>query len=77
MNYTGWKISGILSENCLIGMDGSLKLGDFGLARKVKNGELSKTFCGSTDYAAPELFRQVTLYQLAYVTYCMRHTVYV
>ena len=42
-------------------MDGSLKLGDFGLARKVKNGELSKTFCGSSDYAAPELFRQVML----------------
>merc|ERR1711917_849 len=48
----------IKCENCLIGMDGTLKLGDFGLARKVKNGELSKTFCGSSDYAAPELFRQ-------------------
>jgi len=48
----------IKCENCLIGMDGTLKLGDFGLARKMKNGELSKTFCGSTDYAAPELFRQ-------------------
>ena len=50
-------------------MDGSLKLGDFGLARKVKNGELSKTFCGSSDYAAPELFRQVMLDK-----YCMTHT---
>jgi len=48
----------IKCENCLIGMDGTLKLGDFGLARKVKNGELSTTFCGSSDYAAPELFRQ-------------------
>ena len=50
-------------------MDGTLKLGDFGLARKVKNGELSKTFCGSSDYAAPELFRQVVLNN-----YCMSHT---
>ena len=57
-------------------MDGTLKLGDFGLARKVKNGELSKTFCGSSDYAAPELFRQVMLNKLTKVrgltyTHCM------
>ena len=57
-------------------MDGTLKLGDFGLARKVKNGELSKTFCGSSDYAAPELFRQVMLNKLIKVrwftyTHCM------
>ena len=66
--------SQFLSENCLIGMDGSLKLGDFGLARKVKNGELSKTFCGSSDYAAPELFRQVMLnkYCLSHICHCMK-----
>ena len=39
-------------------MDGSLKIGDFGLARRMEEGEKSKTFCGSTDYAAPELFVQ-------------------
>lgn len=57
-------------------MDGTLKLGDFGLARKVKNGELSKTFCGSSDYAAPELFRQVMLDKLTKVRW-LTHTVWV
>ena len=43
------------SENCLIGFDGVLKLCDFGFARTLDEGELSRTFCGSTVYAAPEV----------------------
>ena len=43
------------SENCLIGYDGILKLGDFGFARSMEQDALSTTFCGSTIYAAPEI----------------------
>ena len=45
----------IFSENCLIGFDGVLKLGDFGFARSMECDQLSRTFCGSTVYAAPEI----------------------
>ena len=45
----------IFSENCLIGYDGLLKLGDFGFARSLADDELSRTYCGSTVYAAPEI----------------------
>jgi len=45
----------IKCENCLIGYDGVLKLGDFGFARSLDENELSRTFCGSTVYAAPEI----------------------
>ena len=48
-------IYGISSENCLIGYDGVLKLGDFGFARSVERERLSQTYCGSTLYAAPEV----------------------
>ena len=61
-------------------MDGSLKLGDFGLARKMEEGEKSKTFCGSTDYAAPELFVQgmvlIYMYYVPYYIYYMIHIDY-
>jgi len=45
----------IKCENCLIGYDGLLKLGDFGFARSLADDELSRTYCGSTVYAAPEI----------------------
>jgi len=45
----------IKCENCLIGYDGVLKLGDFGFARTFGDNDLSRTFCGSTVYAAPEI----------------------
>ena len=49
------KITSIFSENCLIGYNGILKLGDFGFARSMEQDSLSSTFCGSTVYAAPEI----------------------
>jgi len=45
----------IKCENCLIGYNGILKLGDFGFARSMEQDSLSSTFCGSTVYAAPEI----------------------
>jgi len=45
----------IKCENCFISFNGVLKLGDFGFARTIDGDELSRTFCGSTVYAAPEI----------------------
>ena len=54
------------SENCLIGFDGVLKLGDFGFARSVEGESLSRTFCGSTVYAAPEILTAKNEYDPRY-----------
>ena len=35
--------------------DAVLKLGDFGLARKLHENEYAKTFCGTPLYMAPEI----------------------
>ena len=56
----------IFSENCLIGFDGVLKLGDFGFARSVEGESLSRTFCGSTVYAAPEILTAKNEYDPRY-----------
>lgn len=45
----------IKCENCLISMNGTLKVADFGFARSVGDNELCSTYCGSTVYAAPEI----------------------
>ena len=54
------------SENCFISFGGVLKLGDFGFARTIENDELSRTFCGSTVYAAPEVITASENYNAFY-----------
>ncbi|CAG9838539.1 unnamed protein product [Diabrotica balteata] len=48
-------------ENCLISANNNLKIADFGFARFVVNAEgqnmTSSTYCGSLNYAAPELLK--------------------
>ena len=41
-------------ENILIGMDGHVKIADFGLAQDLTN-EAEKKFCGTLQYCAPEV----------------------
>lgn len=46
----------IKPENVLISSDGHIKLADFGLAKeKMRNNELTYTFCGSIAYLPPEI----------------------
>jgi len=38
-----------------MGKDMQLKIGDFGLATKLKQNERRKSFCGTPNYMAPEV----------------------
>ncbi len=43
-------------ENILIGLNGHVKLSDFGLSKELRRGdEYSNTFCGSPEYLCPEM----------------------
>merc|ERR1719245_601056 len=45
-------------ENCLIGVDGYLKLTDFGFAKRLaKKPHRTYTLCGTPEYIAPEILR--------------------
>jgi serine/threonine protein kinase len=41
-------------ENLVIGRDGYLKIIDFGFAKQIPEGMLTRTLCGTPDYLAPE-----------------------
>ncbi|XP_045175943.2 testis-specific serine/threonine-protein kinase 1-like [Mercenaria mercenaria] len=44
-------------ENILLDNTNNIKVSDFGFARTFDAGDISKTFCGSAAYAAPEILR--------------------
>jgi len=41
-------------ENLVIGTRGYLKIVDFGFAKVLEEGQLTRTLCGTPDYLAPE-----------------------
>jgi len=42
-------------ENILLNQNNTAKIADFGFARRMSSKDLSKTYCGSMAYAAPEI----------------------
>ncbi|XP_071798913.1 testis-specific serine/threonine-protein kinase 3-like [Asterias amurensis] len=44
-------------ENLLLDGSNKIKITDFGFSRKILKSDLSKTFCGSAAYAAPEILQ--------------------
>lgn len=45
-------------ENILLSTSGHIKLCDFGLSKKLKRNELTKSFVGTVNYEAPEIILQ-------------------
>lgn len=45
-------------ENILLDQDGYIKLIDFGLAKMLKDDEMTSTICGTPEYMAPEVLDQ-------------------
>lgn len=45
-------------ENILIDETGYLKIIDYGLAKTLQPGTLTRTFCGTPEYLAPEMVTQ-------------------
>jgi polo-like kinase 1 len=65
--------------NCMIGTDGHLQLGDFGLATKLDfDGEKKRTICGTPNYIAPEVLEgrnghsyEVDIWSLGVIIYTL------
>ena len=54
-HYKGIVHRDLKPENLLLDDDGNLRIVDFGLSNKMKDGFFLKTSCGSPNYAAPEV----------------------
>jgi serine/threonine protein kinase len=46
-------------ENCVLDLNGTVKIIDFGFATRFFEGQLLTDYCGSPDYAAPEVLREM------------------
>jgi serine/threonine protein kinase len=49
----------IKPENCVFDGNGKVKIIDFGLAARFVPGQLLDDFCGSPEYAAPEVLKEI------------------
>lgn len=64
-------------ENLLLDVKNNIKVSDFGFARELSNNELSKTFCGSAAYAAPEILLGIAYEGYSYDIWSMGVILYI
>lgn len=55
-------------ENMLIDSTNNIKICDFGFVKQCTETDLSKTFCGSKSYAAPEILKVISYPCVSHVT---------
>ncbi|XP_033112214.1 testis-specific serine/threonine-protein kinase 1-like [Anneissia japonica] len=64
-------------ENLLLDGKNNIKISDFGFSREFNQGDLSKTFCGSAAYAAPEVLQGIPYQPKAYDVWSMGVILYI
>jgi len=64
-------------ENVLLDVDNNVKLTDFGFARPQKPDQLSRTYCGSAAYAAPEVLQGIPYRGTAYDVWSLGVILYI
>jgi len=52
----------IKAENVMVQSDGYVQLIDFGLSKKLKSQDRTYTFCGTPEYLAPEIIKNIVIY---------------
>ena len=58
LHHLGIVYRDLKPENILIAADGRIKLTDFGLSKDISASMMTKTFCGTADFMAPEIVNQ-------------------
>jgi len=64
-------------ENVLLDVDNNVKLTDFGFSRPQTADQLSRTYCGSAAYAAPEVLQGIPYHGSAYDVWSLGVILYI
>ncbi|CAD5121618.1 unnamed protein product [Dimorphilus gyrociliatus] len=64
-------------ENLLLDVKNNIKVSDFGFSREMMEKDLSKTFCGSAAYAAPEILQGIPYSGKSYDIWSMGVILYI
>ena len=64
-------------ENVLLDVENNVKLTDFGFSRPQKPDQLSRTYCGSAAYAAPEVLQGIPYHGTAYDVWSLGVILYI
>ena len=61
----------------MLDVENNVKLSDFGFSRPQKPDQLSRTYCGSAAYAAPEVLQGIPYHGTAYDVWSLGVILYI